>query len=222
MHFNASDFINHVSSADTYQTCVKSGSGEYKQSTSTRKEIHNNKTEKSLYKPTLLSNFLLSPYFIRTPLSSPTVCQVFVTFLFYRNKIEEHREAEGKAWWLSTPLSFQASRGYRKWGKIITVTSLSKRKPCAATYLCCQVMPCCQVLEPEEAVPVSSSTPTWVMLDHLQEESQLTGVEELSVHTEMPPNWRHHKSHSLAVFSRWREWGGWVQHPSVQLCQASR
>lgn len=52
-------------------------------------------------------------------------------------------------------------------------------------------MPCSQVLEPEEAIPVPSSTPTWVMLDYLQEQRWLMDVEELPVHNEMPPNWRH-------------------------------
>lgn len=36
------------------------------------------------------------------------------------------------------------------------------------TYLCCQVVPRGQVLEPEEAVPVASSTPAGIVLHHLQ------------------------------------------------------
>lgn len=35
------------------------------------------------------------------------------------------------------------------------------------THLCSQITPCGQVFEPEQTVPVSCTSPTWVMMDHL-------------------------------------------------------
>lgn len=40
--------------------------------------------------------------------------------------------------------------------------------PAQPTYLCCQVVPRGQVLEPEEAVPVASSPSAGIVLHHLQ------------------------------------------------------
>lgn len=41
--------------------------------------------------------------------------------------------------------------------------------PAQPTYLCCQVVPRGQVLEPEEAVPVASSPPAGIVLHHLRD-----------------------------------------------------
>lgn len=35
------------------------------------------------------------------------------------------------------------------------------------THLCSQITPSGQVFEPEQTVPVSCTSPTWVMMDHL-------------------------------------------------------
>lgn len=158
MHSNASDYIYHVSGADKYQALV-SGVGlvdKYKQSSIRQQK----------------QKITLQTYISRLPTSgSGCPCQVpqdvstsLVIFLFYET--EGNRKAAGKAWWLELP----DVQWLGEWRKIITANSLSKRKPRAATYLCCQVMPCSQVLKAEEAVPVPSSTPAWVVLDYLQEE----------------------------------------------------
>jgi hypothetical protein len=51
-------------------------------------------------------------------------------------------------------------------------------------------MPCSQVLETEEAVPIPCSTPTGIVLDYLQRKEGSTEVEEMSTYTRMTMNLR--------------------------------